>query len=196
MKSKVKQKKIDIYMALIMVVIAVTAIGFTHYIKENYQETEYIRFGADSNDSARTQAKLLQGDYVCTVSISCEKILDHMDRLRAGKKDYVPEDGWVLEVTEVGFNEGDTAFDVLKKVCELKDIQVEFAYTPLYKSYYIEGIHQLYEFDCGAQSGWMYTVNGGFPNYGSSQFELTDGDLVEWVYTVDGNGQDVGGGVQ
>ena len=43
-------------------------------------------------------------------------------------------------------------------------------YTPLYKSYYVEGINQLYEFDCGKNSGWMYSVNGEYPNYGASSY--------------------------
>ena len=69
---------------------------------------------------------------------------------------------------------------------------MEFSETPLYGSTYIEGIGNLYEFDCGALSGWMYRVNGTFPNYGCSSYILSDGDVVEWVYTCD-LGKDVGG---
>ena len=64
--------------------------------------------------------------------------------------------------------------------------------TPIYNSAYIEGIANLYEFDCGELSGWMYKVNGWFPNYGCSRYRLTEGDVVEWVYTCD-LGNDVGG---
>jgi hypothetical protein len=39
----------------------------------------------------------------------------------------------------------------------------------------------------------MYSVNGWFPNYGSSRYALKDGDEICWVYTCD-LGQDVGGG--
>lgn len=70
-------------------------------------------------------------------------------------------------------------------------IPMEFSYTPLYRSAYIEGIGQFYEFDCGELSGWMYRVNGEFPNYGCSLYELKAGDKVEWVYTCD-LGKDVG----
>ena len=49
------------------------------------------------------------------------------------------------------------------------------------------------EFDCGALSGWMYKVNGWYPNYGSSRYQLKDGDVVEWRFTCD-LGNDVGGG--
>ena len=44
----------------------------------------------------------------------------------------------------------------------------------------------------GPLSGWMYRVNGEFPNKGCSDYELKDGDVIEWVYTCD-LGQDIGG---
>ena len=40
-------------------------------------------------------------------------------------------------------------------------IQLEFSYTPLYASYYIEGINHLYEFDVGPESGWMCLATAG-----------------------------------
>ena len=66
----------------------------------------------------------------------------------------------------------------------------------MYDSYYIEGINNLYEFDCGSESGWMYKVNGWFPNYGCSAYPLKDGDVIVWCYTCNGLGADVGGGMQ
>ena len=38
----------------------------------------------------------------------------------------------------------------------------------------------------------MYSVNGDFPNYGCSKYELQPGDEVEFVYTCD-LGEDVKG---
>ena len=70
-------------------------------------------------------------------------------------------------------------------------IQISSKYTPLYDSYYVEGINQLYELDCGKNSGWMYSVNGTFPNYGASAYKPKDGDVILWVYTCD-LGNDVG----
>lgn len=129
--------------------------------------------------------------YTCTISISCNSILEHMENLKRGKGSYVPEDGCVLETTKVEFEEGETVYDVLKRVCDTLHIQMEASYTPLYKSYYVEGIHNLYEFDCGAQSGWMYKVNGWYPNYGCSSYELKDGDSIAWNYTCEGLGEDL-----
>ena len=92
------------------------------------------------------------------------------------------------------FTEGESVFDVLKRVCRENKIHMEFSETPVYQSAYIEGIGNFYEFDCGEGSGWMYRVNGEFPNYGCSRYTLADGDTVEWVYTCD-FGADVGGRV-
>ena len=127
----------------------------------------------------------------CTISIECSTILDHMEDLKETKKEFVPEDGWILKETQVSFKGGETAFDVLKKICGQQGIHMASRYTPLYKSYYVEGINQLYEFDCGKNSGWMYSVNGKYPNYGSSSYELKDGDKIEWRYTCS-LGSDVG----
>ena len=64
----------------------------------------------------------------------------------------------------------------------------------MYNSAYIEGINNLYEFDCGELSGWMYKVNGWFPNYGCSACKVENGDDIVWCYTCKGFGKDVGGG--
>ena len=132
-------------------------------------------------------------EYTCTVSIRCDTILNNMDLLKEEKKDMVPSNGVILAATSVTFHEGESVFDVLQRVTREKRIHLEYTFTPLYNSAYIEGIHNLYEFDCGDLSGWMYKVNGWFPNYGCSQYQLQQGDVIEWVYTCD-LGYDVGGG--
>ncbi len=48
------------------------------------------------------------------------------------------------------------------------------------------------EFDYTFMSGWMYAVNDWFPNYGSGSYELKDGDVMRWQYTVWGYGADLG----
>ena len=116
-----------------------------------------------------------------------------MDKCKKNKRELVPEDGWILEPTEVVFFEGESVFQVLKRECKRRSIHMEFENTPIYNSAYIEGINNLYEFDVGELSGWMYSVNGWYPNYGCSRYALKDGDVVEWRYTCD-LGFDVGGG--
>ena len=138
-------------------------------------------------------AEVTDTEYHCILSIECRTILDNMDKCDKDKRELVPEDGWILEPTEVVFFDGENVFQVLKRTCKQKGIHMEFENTPIYNSAYIEGINNLYEFDVGELSGWMYSVNGWYPNYGCSRYALKDGDVVEWRYTCD-LGYDVGGG--
>lgn len=128
----------------------------------------------------------------CTLSVRCDTILDNIDWLDPEKVELVPEDGVIFPITEVTFYEGESVFNVLHREMKQNKIHMEFQNTPMYNSAYIQGINNLYEFDCGELSGWMYKVNGWFPNYGCSRYQLKEGDVVEWVYTCD-LGVDVGG---
>ncbi len=130
----------------------------------------------------------------CTLTVRCDTILDNWDALDPAKAGYVPESGYILQ-TKVVFTQGETAFDVLKRACDQAGIALEYSWTPIYNSYYVEGIHNIYEFDCGSESGWMYQVNGWYPNYGCSSYRLADGDQVVFAYTCTGLGTDLGASV-
>lgn len=123
--------------------------------------------------------------YTCTIRISCESILDSLDELKAGKDRYVPDDGIIMKTVTVKFTDGESVFDVLKRACDSKKVQLEYAYTPMYDSYYVEGIGNIYERDCGSLSGWTYKVNGWFANYGCSEYKLKDGDVITWDFSKD-----------
>lgn len=129
--------------------------------------------------------------YTCTFSIECSTILNNLSDLNSDKLECVPSDGVILASTTVTFYEGESVYDVLQRVCQEKGIHMEASWTPIYNSAYVEGIHNLYEFDCGNLSGWTYRVNGWYPNYGCSRYQLAQGDVVEWRYTCD-LGKDVG----
>ncbi len=129
--------------------------------------------------------------YTCIISIECLTILNNLADLEPDKLDILPSDGVILPPTEVTFYEGESVFDVLARVCKDKGIHLEFVQTPIYNSACIEGIGNLYEFDCGPLSGWAYRVNGWYPNYGCSRYRLVDGETVEWRYTCD-LGKDIG----
>ena len=132
-------------------------------------------------------------EWTCTLSVSCATILDNMDLCDPEKWELVPEDGWILKPMTVTFAENESVFNVLQRTLKEQGIHMEFEYTPAYHTAYIEGINNLYEFDVGEHSGWMYSVNGWFPIYGCSRYRLQDGDVVEWKYTCD-LGNDIGGG--
>ena len=129
--------------------------------------------------------------YTCTITIRCDTILDNMDMIDPEKVELIPEDGVILAEITVTFYEGESVFNVLQRETKRNRIHMEFMNTPIYNSAYIEGIHNLYEFDCGELSGWMYKVNDWFPNYGCSRYQLQDGDVIQWLYTCD-LGRDVG----
>lgn len=137
-------------------------------------------------------AVITDKELTCTLSVRCDTILENIAWLDKEKVDIVPKDGVIFAEKTVTFYEGESVFNLLIREMKKNKIHMEFENTPIYNSAYIEGIANLYEFDCGELSGWMYKVNGWFPNYGCSRYQLKNGDKVEWVYTCD-LGVDVGG---
>ena len=139
----------------------------------------------------------------CTIEISCQTILDNIDKLRPEKKPFLPKDGYILTETTVSVKEGSSVFDVLTAVskqntcpdkcayCRQSGIQLEYNDNNSFGSQYIRGIHQIYEKDCGTQSGWMYSVNNTFPNYGINNYIVSNGDQIKILYTCD-LGEDIG----
>ncbi|MDR0838529.1 MAG: DUF4430 domain-containing protein [Oscillospiraceae bacterium] len=132
------------------------------------------------------------GSFTVTLSVRCDTILDNLNLLDKNKHELVPADGIIFPATEVTVYEGESVFNVLQREMKRNKIHFEFMNTPIYNSAYIEGINNLYEFDVGELSGWMYKVNGWYPNYGCSRYQLKAGDVVEWNYTCD-LGRDIGG---
>lgn len=186
-----KINKANVIMVLVIAGILLAGI----LIATMLTAEEESMFGSEYKITAIPNNRLVtDGDStnLCTITILCDTILNNAEKLEAAKAPYVPKDGVILPMTTVEFTPGETVFDVLKRVCEAADLQIEYSWTPLYDSYYVEGINHLYEFDCGFESGWMYQVNDGFPNYGSSAYEVKPGDKIEWKYTCTGLGTDVG----
>ncbi|MGI6590145.1 MAG: DUF4430 domain-containing protein [Eggerthellaceae bacterium] len=146
---------------------------------------------AASSSPAKAKKKKSAGAGQVTIQIRCDTILHHKKNLAAGKSKYVPANGVILGTTTVTFAKGDTVLDVLKAACRSAGIPLEYQYAPVYDSYYIEGVNNLYEKDCGEQSGWVYQVNGWTPNVGCSQYKVSDGDAIVWAYSCENYGEDV-----
>ena len=131
-----------------------------------------------------------------TIAIRVDTLLKNWDLLDPSlqSEKYVPNNGVILKTTTYELlSENDTVWDVLQRATKEHKIQMEYqgANENIYNSVYVEGINHLYEFSAGPLSGWMYKVNGVYPNYGCSQYTLKDGDVIEWHYTVD-LGRDLG----
>ncbi len=86
-------------------------------------------------------------------------------------------------------SEGETVFNVLIRVTREHKIHMEYEGSK--GTAYIQGINNLYEFDGGSLSGWMYCVNDWYPNYGCGEYKLKNGDVIAWNYTCD-LGRDLG----
>lgn len=182
---KKKFKTADVIMVLIIAIMVISGLIIALLFRDKEQN---IRLNGTTVSSKQN----VQEGLTCSIEIRCDTILENLDQLLPIKGDYVPENGVILEKTIVNFSEGETVFEVLQRVCRDVDLQLEYSWTPLYDSYYVEGINHLYEFDCGAESGWMYKVNGDFPNYGCSSFQVKEGDEIVWCFTCKGLGIDVG----
>ena len=146
---------------------------------------------APSDQGGKAPAKAETKQSTCTLTIRCDTLVGQPEDLDAAKAELVPASGLLYSAT-VSFTAGESVFDVLQRAMQEAGIPMEFTSVPVYGSAYIEGIANLYEFDGGPLSGWVYSVNGVFPNYGCSKYTLKDGDQVLWQYTCD-LGADVGG---
>jgi hypothetical protein len=97
--------------------------------------------------------------------------------------------GVILEMCSCPWEENITVLGVLVGVAREQGIQME--YSGVAAGAYVEGIDNLYEFDYGAKSGWMYRVNGEIPQMSAGAYHLSPGDTIEWMYTED-LGRDLG----
>lgn len=128
-----------------------------------------------------------------TLTIRSDAVLSSLDKLQPELLPYIEEDGVILEKNEYVLRPGDTVFEILNRATRHHRIQMEYqgADMNIYNSVYVQGIQYLYEFSCGPLSGWMYEVNGEFPNYGISQYVLRNGDDIAFHYTCN-LGRDIG----
>lgn len=80
-----------------------------------------------------------------------------------------------------------TVTDVLKSVLDQR--RISYSISP---EGYVSSIAGLAEKQPGYPlSGWLYTVNGEFQAGSASYHRISDGDDIQWLYTLDG-GKDVG----
>lgn len=144
-----------------------------------------ILCGCSKTRSSQVTDNNGDGRLTCTLEIRCDVLLDQLDQLPEEKIPLVPEDGVLLDTMEVEFDHGASVFDVFRSLLRKEKIHFEYVDASLYDSVYIEGIGNLYEYDCSPQSGWMYSVNGIYPGVGCSSYTLADGDVIVFSYTCD-----------
>lgn len=177
--------------------------------KKNTQETKAASAKKDTENKDKksenptpssekvesTKSSKENSEQYVTISIRCDTILDNYDKLDPAlqKEKFVPSNGVILKKTQFPLEAGENVFDILVKATRKHRIHMEYqgADQNQYGSVYVQGINNLYEFSCGDLSGWMYHVNGTYPNVGASVYEVKDGDHIQWNYTCD-LGRDLG----
>ena len=146
-------------------------------LKENVSDT----LTTDTVDKVITVSEEIPVSF-CTISVDCKSIYDNIADFPEEKHSLLPPDGYILPPFQIEFDEGESAFDVLKRELMKRKIHFEFS-TASYDSAYIEGINNIYEFDCGELSGWIYSVNGIVPQYSCSEYKLKNQDVVKFTYS-------------
>jgi len=136
-------------------------------------------FYQKKNDNTKDYENLL-----CGIKIECADILTDINSLKEEKRSLIPDDGIIYESAEVEFSDGETVFDVLKKVLKDEKIPFEYSNTPPYNTAYIEGINNIYVLDCGERSGWLYSVNDEEPMVACSDYVLKNGDKITFSYKI------------
>ena len=148
----------------VVILAAVAALGITFI---NVQRPDdYYNNTADIEDPVKTY-----------ISIRCDTV--------AGEKDYIPKDGIILDKYEIIIDKGQSAYDQLIAAVKANSLKLDGSPG------YIASIENIYEFDFGDLSGWMFRVNGAFSDVGCGEKILQEGDYTEWLYTRD-LGKDIG----
>ena len=93
-------------------------------------------------------------------------------------------EAWILPTVVRDLPEGTTAFEVFKQVLAAN------GYTYDAKGSYVRAViapdgTKVAELSKGQYSGWMYRVNGEFPDTYMGAYELEDGDVIEVLFTAD-----------
>lgn len=104
-----------------------------------------------------------------TLSIDCHSIADK-------SASHIPDDGVLLTPMAVSLYEGETVLDVLTRVTAKQRIHLETV------GGYVQGIGNIYEFDHGDLSGWVYLIDGREVKQSSATYRLSDGNVIEWKY--------------
>lgn len=143
----------------------IAAAGVLFILLTNFESTESYRQTEEKPDAVGT----------VTISIRCDTLKGE------NTPDYIPDDFIILDETTFAVAEGDTVYDILIEASKRCNFQVDNRGAA--GNAYIAGIEYLYEFDYGDLSGWMYKVDGEFPDVGCQSYALHGGEKIEWLYT-------------
>ena len=138
---------------------------------------------AEQADAALKQAKADIDAYVNgdTIEVSFRLIGDFPESYTGKHLGYVT---WI-ETETYTVKKGSTVYDVFTEALQdagLTSTGAASGYVRSITAPSILGGYTLSEFDNGAGSGWMFTVNGTHGNYALNEHVLKDGDRIVWHY--------------
>lgn len=113
-----------------------------------------------------------------SLSVTCRNAIAYGILDNPNFQGVVPENGVYLDNGAVEFTAGESVLTVLKRCLKSQKIVYNIG-----SDGYVKSIGGLSERDCGAQSGWLYKVNGELPQVSCKYYTLKAGDRVEFVYT-------------
>ena len=126
-----------------------------------------------------TTVQLKSGDTAKTVT---ERVLNSNGiKFKASKENSV---GYYLSGIEDPGRGKINPPEFLKTQIAAQDITITEDKTPDYLS----------EYDYTKQSGWMYSVDGVFPDHAADAVSLKGGEVIRWQFTLIGYGEDVKNG--
>lgn len=138
---------------------------------------------AEQADAALKQAKADIDAYVNgdTIEVSFRLIGDFPESYTSKHLGYVT---WI-ETETYTVKKGSTVYDVFTEALQdagLTSTGAASGYVRSITAPSILGGYTLSEFDNGAGSGWMFTVNGTHGNYALDEHMLQNGDRIVWHY--------------
>lgn len=163
------------------VTATIDAAGNVTVISENSQTDSATDAGNKDNSPNNKPADNDNQMINVSISIDCKTILNNMNDLKDGYEQFIPTNGMILSTEQFKVKKNTTVIDVLKKATSENEIKLVTVSSGF--GLYVKGIGQIEEKICGSSSGWMYKVNGNFPEYGASSYRLKDGDKIEWRFT-------------
>ena len=187
------KNKINVKVLIIVIIIALAIIiSIILLISKNKKKRNFIIIAVISAilvifvcvidfNSDNVSKKNVIG--TVTLSIRCDTVVG-----KSSEK-HIPDDGIILDTAEFEIEDGDTVYDILIEATKKHKIHIEINGNS--DTAYIEGIANIYEFDFGDLSGWMFFVNGDTQNIGCGKYKLKPDDKIEWIYSCD-MGEDLG----
>jgi len=94
-------------------------------------------------------------------------------------RDSLPRDGFILPVRKIRIERRTTVLSLSESELEREEIPLSVR-----EDGFIAGIGGLYDRAIGAQSGWIFFVNGAFATRGAGATVIRASDVIEWRYTA------------